>query len=260
MKKVLFFICLLPCMQISAQFRMPPYTVSDMGYKGPVKTVTTYYEDIINGMPYTKVEHFNQKGFLESYSVKGEMRYEEVVFHFDKSGRLTGATEYTFDSIVTTLIYDKKGCIVGETNIHYLVDEGEIEYDTMSYENGPDCKPRLIRYKGGALSTLTYDKNGRLVSRKSDDWIVEYTYDKAGHLTCENSGHGEFVDYYVYDNRGLLVQHREVRDGEETDIRKYTYLEPFDKYGNWLKCSTTYPAYEEEGEELILRTIEYYSK
>ncbi len=259
MKKMLSIVCLLPlCLPLAAQLSLPPYTADDMGYKGPVKTVTTYYEDNVNGMPYTKVEHFNQKGFLESYSVKGEMRYEELVYYFDKSGRLTGFSEYTFDSTITTFVYDKKGCIVGETSIHYMVEEDEIEYDTASYENGPDCKPRLIRFRGG--STLTYDKNGRLVSRKSDNWIVEYTYDKAGHLTCENSGHGEFVDYYVYDNRGLLVQHREVRDGEEKDVRKYTYPEPFDKYGNWLKCSTTYPAYEEEGEELILRTIEYYSK
>ena len=67
MKKMLSIVCLLPlCLPLAAQLSLPPYTADDMGYKGPVKTVTTYYEDNVNGMPYTKVEHFNQKGFLES--------------------------------------------------------------------------------------------------------------------------------------------------------------------------------------------------
>ena len=253
MKKMLFFLCLLPMgMQLWAQPQQPPYTRADMGYKGPVKTVTTYYEDIINGMPYTKVEQFNRQGFLVRRSVNGEMRNGTKVYHFDNSNRLTSYCEYSFDSTISTLVYDKKGCVVRATVINYT-EEGEIEYDTTTFVNRDDCKPKSIN----GQYIFTYDKNGRVVSMKNGDWICEYTYDAAGNLVCENTNRGEFVSYYVYDKRGLCIHQSDFRGSEELKTRNYSYPEPFDKFGNWLKCSTTYPA-EGPEEELATRIIEYY--
>ena len=260
MKRIFFLTgMMLLCLQLSAQFSMPPYNLADRDLKGPVKSVTTYYEDNENGMPYTKTEHFNRMGYLESQSVNGEMRSGTTHYLFDASGRLVGEEFVDFYNYKTTYEYDKRGCIVRATTVTNYVEEGEVVYDTVEYVNGDDCKPKTIK-AGDIIAHLTYDGNGRLISHKADSYQVDYTYDAAGHLLSANTNRGEFVENYIYDGKGNLSEYWEVRDGIEGTHIYHKISNERDKYGNWLRRTITYSIEEETITDNVTRKIEYYSE
>ena len=260
MKRTIILIGMtLLCMQLSAQQSMPPYSLADMQLKGPVKKVTAYYEDNVNGMPTTKTVCFNRMGFLETLSYEGEMRGGTTHYIFDESGRLIGEEYSDFYNYRTDYVYDEKGCIVRSTTVTNYVEEDEIVYDTVVYVNGDDCKP-MTTISNNGTTNYTYDKDGRLISQTTGSYQVEYTYDAAGNMLSQNINNGEFITYYLYDEQSFIIETWEVNSGVEVTHYYYKKTNEFDKYGNWLRYTTTYSTGEETITNNATRTIEYYSE
>jgi YD repeat-containing protein len=250
---------LLLCLQLSAQRKMPPFSLSDNNLKGPVKSVTTYYEDNLNGMPYTTTAHYNRMGYLERRSVNGEMRSGTTSYLFDESGRLVGEEYADFYTAKTTYTYDKKGCIVRAITVSDYTEEDTIEYDTSVFVNHKDCKPQYIMHSS-ITDTLLYDKSGRLTTITNGYYHVEYTYDAAGNMVEENRNRGESVDRYVFDKDGNVIESWSIQDGIEEKHFHFKYSDKRDPYGNWLQNTVTYQYEGETLADTCSRTIEYYSK
>ena len=251
---------LLLCLQLSAQHHLPPYTLADSKIKGPVKTVTTFYEDHENGMHYVTIEHYNRKGVLESITVNGEMRGGTTNYIFDKKGRLVGEEFSYFYSYKSTYTYDKKGCIVRKTTVTHE-EEGDVTYDTVEYVNNKDCKPLFIKYRG-SIDTLRYDNDGRLVYYYDGYSRNEFTYDADGNLVkqqVENEA-GNYINRFTYDEMGWVTESWYIENGSESGHITYNYSGQQDAYGNWFYCMLNYPNNKEAQEDLIIRAMEYYSE
>lgn len=261
MKRIFFLTgMLLLGQQLSAQLLLPPYSLADQKINGPVKTVTTFYEDHENGMHYVTIEHYNRKGVLESRTVNGEMRGGTTNYIFDKKGRLVGEEFSYFYSYKSTYTYDKKGCIVRKTTVTHE-EEGDVTYDTVEYVNNKDCKPLFIKYRG-SIDTLRYDNDGRLVYYYDGYSRNEFTYDADGNLVkqqVENEA-GNYINRFTYDEMGWLSEFWLIEDGVETEHIQYTYSGQQDAYGNWFYCMLNYPNNKEAQEDLIIRAMEYYSE
>ena len=125
------------------------------------------------------------------------------------SGTLTSVWSFTYNSAgqiltakdprgnVTVFAYDAWGNLAGVTNA--------LGQATLFSSYDANGRPLAIQDPNGALTSLTYNFRGEIVTRTEGAWVTAYANDAAGQLTRVTRPDGSYLAY-TYDAAHRLVR------------------------------------------------------
>lgn len=190
------------------------------------------------------------------------MTYTEF---YDNKGKLTKRTSFNnhFNSISISesFLYNSKGQLIEERNIHYNQNDSTIDTQKFSYNskgqldcnfNGKinykyDLKGRIIERvektaKPSDLKTIySYDSLGQLISTEeyfysSIQQKITFSFNDKGQIIKETSSYyysqksilnSEFENTYIYNEKGLVTTEYQKQtitsSGDKSDNRIYSY-------------------------------------
>lgn len=253
----LFFFLISLCTLAGAQdFALPKVSVSENGFKGPVKSVreywvatTSYIEDNSDDRPYWIPDSicylFSAYGSL--VEEKYRARYEAEVAHYvyNSLGRLVADTcKSSEDGFhVHVYVYDSLGRISCVEIYFVEIDDTLTPIDTICLDYDEAGRVTARHDSFGNTVRYYYDKHGRLEREVSSENCYDtYRYNKNGRMVEHviRFWHKTFTYTYRYDKYGNtvkeIIKDQDTQSGSEMsrNILDYHYTE-YDKYGNWLK-------------------------
>ena len=256
---ILFFLISL-CTLSRAQNALPRVSVSENGFRGPVKSVreywvatTSYLEDNSDDRPYWIPDSicylFSVYGNLVEERYRARYEAEVTYYVYDSLGRLEADTCKSSENGFHAHVYvcDSLGRISCVEEYFIETDDILTPVDTIRLDYDEAGRVAARHDSFGNTVRYYYDKHGRLEREVSSENCYDtYRYNKNGrkvvHVDCSWS---TTLTYTLrYDKYGNIVKEtikdQDTQSGSKRsrDILKYRYTE-YDKYGNWLKGSLT---------------------
>jgi RHS repeat-associated protein len=138
-------------------------------------------------------------------------------------------------SDITTFDYDNSGNLTHVTNA--------LGHTSLISQHDLSGRPLTLIDANGAMTTLTYDVRGRLLSQFSSGNLTEYTYDATGNVTTISLSNGEVISYhydsahrnigysdalgnkvtYTLDDAGNHIS-EDITDSSQTLTRTHSYI------------------------------------
>ncbi len=228
---------------------LPEVSLSDMGYHGPVKSVSTNYvmtfssdSSICYWLPDSTLKEFSTEGKCVNESFRRHYEAETEQYVYDSLGRLVADTLRSEGDNVMAYRYSSEGRLQStESYFEFgdtwtMVRQTFFEYDAMG-------RPVLARDQHDT-TRYYYDKRGRVVREETSKEVYStFRYDRKGRVVerCNYFSNNWWTSTYRYDKHGNTIETSSIERVSESGMvlyntsTNYTYTY-FDKYGNWIKA------------------------
>jgi YD repeat-containing protein len=178
-------------------------------------------------MKYIKSFRANNIAELE----ESEIREKEYIYQhteFDEAGHPVEVITYTPDETIEHTYkyqYNSEGKVIDELLLE--ADEEVTEHRSMEYNAEGQLVKEYIHYLDGTADELifTYDKQGRLLSRKSIDSEGE-----TGNYLVNVFDGDQLVSESEYDIGGEIITQRKIIYNEEGKITEEVFKTPEENY------------------------------
>jgi hypothetical protein len=257
--KNLILLSVLFCIATSAAAQTRVTDISQAPLNGKVKRVTTYtFRGGDHVAPDTTA---SAEKTIETFDEKGWAIEEKM---YDKTGTLQErfSFKYVGDSVVMSNQFDGSGKLSVNYIYKYDTHGNETEFD-MKSDAQPQTRIAKVDYRG----IYKYDEFG---NRVSEEQYIDYDKLSMKSVSKYNDRHqmiqsdeesffGEVVKksntIYTYDNVGNFIKSEIYdADGNLTGGNTATYGK-LDKYGNWLKETSSYSGHSVRQGDFIFTTI-----
>ncbi len=157
------------------------------------------------------------------------------IYKFDEQGNIVSDKVYYLEGEVEEYYYNKDGTL---QTVTYYTSYGTWDDFTYIYNKKGQAVQCIFETDSGSKTIIdyTYDNAGNLICQETSYEKRSYTYDDMGNLLSEirqdkKTGEITLSHTYTYDNEGRLLI-------KQTGSRKYTYT--YDKNGNMLTSTSYY--------------------
>ena len=178
-------------------------------------------------MKYVKTFRANNISELDETEIR-DKEYLHQYTEFDEAGHPIEAITYLPDGTVEhkyNYKYNSEGKLVDEILLEF--DDEVTEHRSMEYNDEGKLAKEYIHYLDGTADTLiyTYDKEGRLLSRRSIDSDGE-----TGNYLVNVYEGNHVVSETEYDITGIIITQRKIIYDEDEKIIEEVFKTPEENY------------------------------